>query len=247
MGSIAIVIDDEFMPYYDACSAVFTGLVASAAPALVRNKALESFSMICEAVGKEKCGVDAAAVLNELVRALVRLRISTIAIPAHTPNSPTLPTSAQRQTFDKDDNDTYRFICFAIVRIATTLGADFAPYLQVSGGDSWRAVTRHLDQGFFVVLGYFFDSSSYRRFWRLRGRRSRPSSWMQRTLLSTRAFLLEDEWRLWEKKEASEKSPSMSTHSATRFVVCAYLRAHCPLRESKPLAQLSRAFSDRCC
>jgi hypothetical protein len=42
----------------------------------------------------------------------------------------------QRQPFDKDDNDTYRYICFAIVRIATTLGADFAPYLQVC---SWVA------------------------------------------------------------------------------------------------------------
>jgi hypothetical protein len=73
MGSIAIVIDDEFTPFYDSCAAIFTGLVASTvAPTMVRNKALESFSMICEAVGKEKSGMDAAQVLNELVRALVR-------------------------------------------------------------------------------------------------------------------------------------------------------------------------------
>jgi hypothetical protein len=72
MGAIAIVIDDDFAPYYDSCAAIFTGLVAStAAPTAVRNKALESFSMICEAVGKEKSGMDAAQVLNELVRALV--------------------------------------------------------------------------------------------------------------------------------------------------------------------------------
>lgn len=36
----------------------------------------------------------------------------------------------QRGEFKKDDFDTYRYICQAIVRIASTLGADFAPYLQ---------------------------------------------------------------------------------------------------------------------
>ena len=35
----------------------------------------------------------------------------------------------QRGEFQKDDNDTYRYICQTIVRIASTLGADFGPYL----------------------------------------------------------------------------------------------------------------------
>ena len=37
---------------------------------------------------------------------------------------------SQRGEFTKDNDDTYRYICQTIVRIASTLGADFGPYLE---------------------------------------------------------------------------------------------------------------------
>lgn len=72
VGSIAIVIEDDFSEYYPPFAAVTTKLFASGTTSPgVRNKALECFGMLCEAVGREKSGMDAANLLNDLIRALV--------------------------------------------------------------------------------------------------------------------------------------------------------------------------------
>ena len=79
VGAIASVLDEDFGEYYapfaTICSKLFTTGTASA---MVRNKALECFGMLCEAVGREKSGMDAANLLNDLVRALVSVSKSCL-------------------------------------------------------------------------------------------------------------------------------------------------------------------------
>ena len=72
VGSIAIVIDEDFGDYYAPFAALCSKLfVTGTTPPMVRNKALECFGMLCEAVGREKSGMDAAGLLRDLIGALV--------------------------------------------------------------------------------------------------------------------------------------------------------------------------------
>lgn len=101
----ATVLEDSFAPFYSSVmpplKAAITGSTGDEQRG-VRCKALDCLSAVCEAVGKEVSGMDAAECLNFILR-------------------------AQAAGVD-DDTETFKFFSSALVRLASTLGADFAPY-----------------------------------------------------------------------------------------------------------------------
>lgn len=109
IGAVAQVSRDGFERYYDVfmplAKTVLAAASADKALSSLRNKALETLSLICEAVGREKSGMDAAEVMNTLVR-------------------------AQINGLEGDsDGMGYHYVMSSIARLANCLGADFAPYL----------------------------------------------------------------------------------------------------------------------
>ena len=95
------------MQFYDVFTPLAKGVIASCTTpekALLRGRALECVALICAAVGKERSGMDAAEILNTLVR-------------------------AQHADVSDDDGVSYMYTVSSIARLAFTLGADFAPYL----------------------------------------------------------------------------------------------------------------------
>lgn len=108
IGVVAQVVAEDFNRFYDVFMPLAKSVIAAAATdkslGSLRNKALETLSLICEAVGKEKSGMDAAEVMNTLVR-------------------------AQHNGLTGDDTEGYHYVMSSIARLANCLGADFAPYL----------------------------------------------------------------------------------------------------------------------
>jgi hypothetical protein len=108
LACVAGTLEEAFAPFY---ASVLPGLKATiSAPAdspealVTRGKALEALSVVCEAVGKERSGVDAAECLNFIVK-------------------------AQSTGFAEDDSESFKYFIAALARLASCLGADFAPYI----------------------------------------------------------------------------------------------------------------------
>ena len=108
LACVAGTLEEGFEPYY---ASVLPGLkVTISSPAdspealITRGRALEALSVVCEAVGKERSGVDAAECLNFIVK-------------------------AQTAGFAEDDSESFKYYIAALARLASCLGADFAPYI----------------------------------------------------------------------------------------------------------------------
>lgn len=107
VGTIAQVLDEDFTPFYSTFVEIAKRVLELATGdeyALVRCQALQAISMITQAVGKEVAGADAAVMLTDIMRSL-----------------------ANREVINPDIFD---FTLMAAGRIASTLGADFAPYMS---------------------------------------------------------------------------------------------------------------------
>jgi len=71
VGCVAQVIEDAFVPFYPTFIAIAKDLVATCVGKefqKLRGQALQCISLIASAVGKEVAGIDAAEMLNVIIR-----------------------------------------------------------------------------------------------------------------------------------------------------------------------------------
>jgi hypothetical protein len=114
ISNCAAVLEDDFLPYYQGVMgplrAVLGSTPATPQQAWVRLRAVEAFSTVCEAVGKETSGEDAVRCLQMVMQQI---------------------TTAASGT-DSEDEQAFRIAATALVRIASTLGADFTPFFPAT-------------------------------------------------------------------------------------------------------------------
>jgi importin-5 len=122
IGCIASVIELDFIKFYPIFVPLVKSILFNSNTHTneqgwkdLKNKALESFSFIAYAVGKEVSGVDIAEVLNGLVR--MQMATSSSSTGASSPSS------------SNQDSETFRYAAAACARLGDTLGLDFAPYV----------------------------------------------------------------------------------------------------------------------
>ncbi len=123
IGAVAEVLGDDFRPFFPTLMPSLKALIAACTgpeARFARNRALDCLSIVCEAVGREVAGVDAAECLNALL-------------------------SAQRQGFADDDSESADFVVRALIRLADCLGADFVPYLPFVVGMYSEAAAKKMD------------------------------------------------------------------------------------------------------
>lgn len=110
LASVSLVLGDEIGDFYstfiDEIRAILS-TVPAPAERLLWNKSLECFGALCTHAGVERCRDDAHQVLTILFD----------------------HRGVDAGSFAGDDSESYRYVQSAILRLAQTLGAEFAPHL----------------------------------------------------------------------------------------------------------------------